>query len=876
MFHPLSESGRMTAADRKRKQRANEKARRVDARERQRKSRQKARDIKTKNRSHRERNIERQRKWRAKHMLQLINLENPDELPNFPNKMNKYRAVRKLKEALPLSPYRRAATVAAYLSNTKSPSVKKLHECKIIPSPEEVRDRKLGDAVLRDIKETVSCARLKRSDDARAAMTLLTASVSGECVASLKSKRSLSQKLGLTPKRITKAVDERAKLLNAERDSFIHTERKTRRDAVTTQNKQVIYDFWCSPENSHPTGNKNDVKRLRLAPKIYSSHATQILEKTQTEVYTDFRCQHPSIRISQRQFEKYKPYFVRPANRKDRVTCCCRYHLEMKFLFNTCMTFRKKISDGSKLYETITDVCNDTLCKPDNDNLYNKTCLDRKCKKCGTEHCHFTEEEMRTDDLAEDTDWQCFEYRELKTKNGSRRKLMLVKKKTKPGHMFRYFKELLATFPGHNFRAKWQNQQIRHLVENLPENHCVAVHDYSENYKCGEKSELQSDYFQKTEVSIHVTILHRHAQLEFDGVQSTSEDPHIISEHFYVLSDDVKHDQNYTHQVQAELSQYLKSIGYRVDVMHEFCDGCASQYKSRHCFGDLSGAPTDFGYKQIVRNFFETSHAKGPQDAAGGLLKYQADMAVLRGKYFIQNAADLYNFAISALTVPKSEGCKRRVFRYIPTITRTTSRSYKPILGIRSIHQVTADGTGTLMLRQLSCYSCDDCLEGNMNRCTRAHILGSATRCDVQKEDDHQSIEAVDVPENDDDCQAASISELVSKSSIIAVLCNDPNSDYYLVRANTSSIHLDTATTDSWGTTYSAGAAVIKGNYFQQSQVNPLQFTLIRNKLALVPSLSVLYICADISLKNAAVHLTLPEDVHMSIMKCVDMCTYTR
>ncbi len=105
--------------------------------------------------------------------------------------------------------------------------MKKLHECKIIPSPEEVRDRKLGDAVLRDIKETVSCARLKRSDDARAAMTLLTASVSGECVASLQSKRSLSQKLGLTPKRITKAVDERAKLLNAERDSFIHTERKT-------------------------------------------------------------------------------------------------------------------------------------------------------------------------------------------------------------------------------------------------------------------------------------------------------------------------------------------------------------------------------------------------------------------------------------------------------------------------------------------------------------------------------------------------------------------------------------------------------------------------------------------------------------------------
>ncbi len=174
--------------------------------------------------------------------------------------------------------------------------------------------------------------------------------------------------------------------------------------------------------------------------------------------------------------------------------------------------------------------------------------------------------------------------------------------------------------------------------------------------------------------------------------------------------------------------------------MHEFCDAAPRNIKVGIVLAISVAHLRTLAYKQIVRNFFETSHAKGPQDAAGGLLKYQADMAVLRGKYFIQNAADLYNFAISALTVPKSEGCKRRVFRYIPTITRTTSRSYKPILGIRSIQQVTADGTGTSMLRQLSCYSCDDCLEGNMNRCTRAHILGSATRCDVQKEDDHQSI----------------------------------------------------------------------------------------------------------------------------------------
>jgi hypothetical protein len=64
-------------------------------------------------------------------------------------------------------------------------------------------------------------------------------------------------------------------------------------------------------------------------------------------------------------------------------------------------------------------------------------------------------------------------------------------------------------------------------------------------------------------------------------------------------------------------------------VMHEFCDGCASQYKSRHCLGDLLNSFREFGYRKIVRNFFETAHAKGPQDAAGGFLKNQADLAVV-------------------------------------------------------------------------------------------------------------------------------------------------------------------------------------------------------------------------------------------------------
>ena len=51
----------------------------------------------------------------------------------------------------------------------------------------------------------------------------------------------------------------------------------------------------------------------------------------------------------------------------------------------------------------------------------------------------------------------------------------------------------------------------------------------------------------------------------------------------------------------------------------------------------------------------------GPQDVAGGLLKQQADLAVLRGRCQIQNAMDLYNFGNNFLS-PTNQKYVKGVF----------------------------------------------------------------------------------------------------------------------------------------------------------------------------------------------------------------------
>lgn len=143
------------------------------------------------------------------------------------------------------------------------------------------------------------------------------------------------------------------------------------------------------------------------------------------------------------------------------------------------------------------------------------------------------------------------------------------------------------------------------------------------------QDQLQLPYFSQTQASIHITILHRHAMLSVDGEDSTEDDPIVVTEHLFVISPDCKHNHHSVHEVGSLVAGYLNEINCPVTVMHKFTDGCSAQYKSRHCMGDVSHSAADFGFTTI-RNFFETSHVKGPQDGAGANLKHKADIAVIK------------------------------------------------------------------------------------------------------------------------------------------------------------------------------------------------------------------------------------------------------
>jgi hypothetical protein len=633
----------------------------------------------------RRRNIEYQNQFKQRRTA-LVEKENSNY--QFKNKMEKCRILKKIKECIP-----------------ESPKTQKLILRTIASTPQN-KQTAVDELIVRNVKDMITSLKRRRSSDALESMTVLTASVSGENISEGRVKGKTASRLGLRFNRITSGTKKRETVFRSEEACLANTFRKVRNDRITDDVKQKVYDWWVSSKASQPTGNKSDVKRKRIGHKTYLSHAVHIMLKTQSEIYKDFKTEYPDIKISQRVFERLKPFFVRQMRTKDRNTCCCRKHVECRLLFNKYKDLVNK-NILSQPINTFDEFVNATMCPKATNSQYNSLeCIQRKCADCGVANINVFSDENIVDNTI-DISWERYEYITTQTKFGAKKKLQLVKKKTKAKEMLDYFKSQMETFTLHQFSANWQLDQLNSLKRCLPDATCLVIHDFSENYRCIDKDELQTSYFGKTEVSLHVSVIYRHAVAEYDGIDETN----IISELFYTISPDVTHDHFFVTRVQEAIKSHLDSIGCAVSRMIEYTDGCSSQYKSKTCMGVCSYLCEKLGYSQFERNYFETSHAKGPQDAAGGLLKRQLDVAVMRGNS-IQTAHDVYKFAAENLTEPKSGIYSRRIFHYITDIDRSATYSFKAVPQNRKVHQMTTSRPGKITVRDQSCYTCDNCLAG--------------------------------------------------------------------------------------------------------------------------------------------------------------------
>ena len=218
----------------------------------------------------------------------------------------------------------------------------------------------------------------------------------------------------------------------------------------------------------------------------------------------------------------------------------------------------------------------------------------------------------------------------------------------------------------------------------------------------------------------------------------------------------------------------------------KWMDGGLAQYKSRHCIGDVSFSVNDFRFP-TVRNYFETSCAKRPQDGAGANLKHKADMAVIRGEAVIQNARDLFDFAEANLTLPLSTRfqsqvvkLKRRVFFFFFVTEHDRDRPFRMFKEVRNnhtIHSILANGPArSLQIRKLLCH-CESCLLTEYQDCKNKSFVENWEPIVLECERVERRATHADIIE-----QQERIIELISSNSTVAIASGDVDEDYYFFR----------------------------------------------------------------------------------------------
>ena len=330
-----------------------------------------------------------------------------------------------------------------------------------------------------------------------------------------------------------------------------------------------------------------------------------------------------------------------------------------------------------------------------------------------------------------------------------------------------------------------------------------------------------------------------------DGVKSTEENPHLIKEHIFVISEDPVQDHDSVHTCQALIAKYLLDISCEVDRMHEFTDGCAAQYKSRHCVGDLSCSLADFGFI-IQRNYFETSHAKVEQDAAGSHVKRKVSQAVLTRSATINSAKAMHKFLTAKFTQPAASSftarrnivqLKRRVFLDVPgkgegaVIRNRPGRKFKEVKGIRKMHCIKSGSEQEEVLaRQHSCY-CISCILDDEENCSNKAWLDDWKEVLVSRDGSVATTRQTTQEFGLDQGTASHIADLAVKGSTVAIAADDdPMYDFYLLKLTSEGVEeLDENYTDDYEFTALRGTQVLKGQFYLQDNIHDMTFTLDEN-----------------------------------------------
>ena len=211
--------------------------------------------------------------------------------------------------------------------------------------------------------------------------------------------------------------------------------------------------------------------------------------------------------------------------------------------------------------------------------------------------------------------------------------------------------------------------------------------DFAENYEFVVQDGIQSYHWCKDSCMLHPIVIYYKNRDEVD----------IQHKSFCFLSDDMTHDRCFVHEIQKQLSIYIKDNLPLISKLYYFSDGCGRQYKNYKNFHNLCYHSEDFGL-DAEWAFFATSHGKSPCDGIGGTVKRTTTTASLQRTTInhILTVDSMYAFCvvnIKSITFIQ-------IFKETMIIVRFETSNTLP--GTRSHHHYIPLSKNTIAFKQTS------------------------------------------------------------------------------------------------------------------------------------------------------------------------------
>lgn len=444
---------------------------------------------------------------------------------------------------------------------------------------------------------------------------------------------------------------------------------------LSTERKQAVINFLSRDENSRLLAGKKDTitkNKLKMQRRVLTKPLIELHAQYKTEVQ-----QHLSM--SYRQFARRRPFYITEPKTRDRDTCACVEHENIRLLVN------KLAKRGLLKTTSISELVSMIVCDPKN-----KACMDRVCLKCCFDEIEFPDTDCN------EVSWE--QWERVTSTNGEKT-FANVLKQTYTGtiqDLKELFHKKLEALAIHQFNWIHQTEQFRDLKQNLTESEAVLHIDFSENYACKMSTEIQAYHFggSRKQATIHTAVLYT-----AHGTKS-----------YGTVSDILRHDER---AVWAHLEPILKELretSPQITVLHVISDGPVTQYRNKTNFYLLSTVPFLSGFKHVTWNYSEKSHGKGAPDGIGGAVKRDADLYVRRGGE-LQTPLDLYKMLAkkSGSTITHHWINEESIQKYDELIPDNLTA----VRGTLKIHQVLSSQAAQISHREVSCF----CKHAEMKTC---------------------------------------------------------------------------------------------------------------------------------------------------------------